>query len=209
MKLQGKTALITGAAKRIGRETALALADIGANVVIHFNRSDSEARGVAEELQLKGVKAWTIQADFRRPNEYQTLIERALQTAGGLDILINNASIFPSEKLKDLTWSELSANIEVNSWVPFVLETPYWTVMSRRDAQSMPPNTMPSVRTGANQINGGQTLGSCVMRSSTIQFTNTVAPWARTIDTFRRCSRPTIHPLKIPTTQAPSVANAP
>ena len=131
MKLQGKTALITGAAKRIGRETALALADIGANVVIHFNRSDSEARGVAEELQLKGVKAWTIQADFRRPDEYQTLIERALQAAGGLDILINNASIFSSETLEDLTWSELSANIEVNSWVPFVLSREFAERMGR------------------------------------------------------------------------------
>jgi pteridine reductase len=121
MKLKGETALITGAAKRIGRETALTLADQGVNVVIHFNRSDSEARRLAEELQLKGVKAWTIQADFRRPDEYQTLIERAQQAAGGLDILINNASIFPMEMLKDLTWSELSANMEVNAWVPFVL----------------------------------------------------------------------------------------
>ena len=121
MKLKCETALITGAAKRIGRETALTLADQGVNVVIHFNRSDSEARRLAGELQLKGVKAWTLQADFRRPHEYQTLIERAQQAAGGLDILINNASIFPLEKLKDLTWSELSANMEVNAWVPFVL----------------------------------------------------------------------------------------
>jgi hypothetical protein len=121
MKLKGETALITGAAKRIGRETALTLADRGVNVVIHFNRSDSEAGRLAEELKLKGVKAWTIQADFRRPDEYQTLTERARQLAGGLDILINNASIFPVETLKDLTWSELSANMEVNAWVPFLL----------------------------------------------------------------------------------------
>jgi pteridine reductase len=121
MNLKGETALITGAAKRIGRETALTLADQGVNVVIHFNRSDSEARRLAELLQLKGVKVWTVQADFRRSDEYQTLIERAQQAAGGLDILINNASIFPLETLKDLTWSELSANMEVNAWVPFVL----------------------------------------------------------------------------------------
>jgi NAD(P)-dependent dehydrogenase (short-subunit alcohol dehydrogenase family) len=121
MNLKGETALITGAAKRIGREIALTLADQGVNVVIHFNRSDSEARRLAEELQLKGVKVWTVQADFRRSDEYQTLIERAQQAAGGLDILINNASIFPLETLKDLTWSELSANMEVNAWVPFVL----------------------------------------------------------------------------------------
>ncbi len=120
-KLKGKTALITGAAKRIGRETALTLAERGINAVIHFNRSDSEARQLAEELQQKGVKAWTIQADFRRPDEYQTLIDRAQEAAGGLDVLINNASIFPAEMLKDLTWSGLSANMEVNAWVPFVL----------------------------------------------------------------------------------------
>lgn len=119
--LKGKTALITGAAKRIGRETALTLADQGINIVIHFNRSGTESRRLAEELQQKGVKAWTIQADFRRPDEYQTLVERSRELAGGLDILINNASIFPPGKLADLNWSGLCANMEVNSWVPFIL----------------------------------------------------------------------------------------
>jgi NAD(P)-dependent dehydrogenase (short-subunit alcohol dehydrogenase family) len=120
-QFKDKTALITGAAKRLGRETALTLADNGINIIIHFNRSDGEARRLAEELQQKGVKAWTIQAEFRRPDEYQTLIERAQQVAGGMDILINNASIFPAETLGDLSWSDLSTNIEVNAWVPFVL----------------------------------------------------------------------------------------
>src|SRR5262245_43141089 len=119
--LKGKTALITGAAKRIGRETALALADQGINVIVHFNRSDSEADRVVQRLQERGVKAWTIQADFRRPDEYQTLIERSRELAGGLDILINNASVFPPETLGQLTWSALSANMEVNAWVPFIL----------------------------------------------------------------------------------------
>jgi pteridine reductase len=131
MNLHGKTVLITGAAKRIGRETALTLADRGTNVVIHFNRSDSEARALAEDLRHKGVKAWSLQADFRRPDEYQTLIERAQQVAGGLDILINSASIFPMDMLKDVTWSELSANIEVNAWVPFVLSREFAQRMGR------------------------------------------------------------------------------
>ena len=120
-ELKGKTALITGGGKRIGRETALVLAELGINVVIHFNRSDSEARQLEGELRDKSVKAWTIQADFRRPDEYQTVIERAQRVSGGLDILINNASIFPAETLKDLTWSGFVANMEVNAWVPFVL----------------------------------------------------------------------------------------
>lgn len=120
-ELKGKTALVTGGAKRIGRQIALALAERGINVVVHFNRSDSEARGLAGELHQKGVNAWTIQADFRRPDEYRALIEQARQIAGTLDVLVNNASIFPAETIADLNWSSLSANMEVNAWVPFLL----------------------------------------------------------------------------------------
>src|SRR6185312_15806962 len=120
-ELRGRTALITGAARRIGRETARALAQQGVNLVLHFNRSDGEARQLADQLEPFGVRAWLVQADFRRPDEYGTLIERARELAGNVDILINNASIFPAEPLDTLTWPELSANVEVNAWVPLVL----------------------------------------------------------------------------------------
>lgn len=119
--LQGRTALITGGSKRIGRETALALAEQGANLIIHFNRSDREALRLAEELERKGVRAWTVQADFRCPDEYRTLIARARTLSGKLDILINNASMFPSETLAELAWTGFSADMEVNAWVPLTL----------------------------------------------------------------------------------------
>jgi NAD(P)-dependent dehydrogenase (short-subunit alcohol dehydrogenase family) len=120
-QLKGKTALVTGAAKRIGRETALTLADRGINVIVHFKRSEADAQRLAGELQRKGVKACTIGADFRRPDEYQRLIERAQQMTGSLDVLVNNASIFPTDTVTDLSWSGLSASMEVNAWAPFVL----------------------------------------------------------------------------------------
>src|SRR5215469_12609242 len=91
-ELRGRTALITGAARRIGRETARALGEQGVNLVLHFNRSDGEALQLAEQLERLGVRTWSVQADFRRPEEYGTLIERARELAGALDILINNAS---------------------------------------------------------------------------------------------------------------------
>lgn len=119
--LQGRTALITGGSRRIGRETALALAEQGANIIIHFNRSDTEGRQLADELKEKGVRAWTVQADFRRADEYRSLIGRARSLSGKLDILINNASIFPSETLAELAWSGFSADMEVNAWVPLTL----------------------------------------------------------------------------------------
>jgi len=119
--LQGRTALITGASKRIGRETALALAEQGVNIALHFNRSEGEAQQLAAELQRKGVKAWSVRADFRQPQEYQSLVERARREFGAVDILVNNASMFPSESIGDLTWSGFSSDMEVNAWVPLTL----------------------------------------------------------------------------------------
>jgi len=119
--LAGKTALVTGAAKRIGREIALALADEGADIVIHFRSSADEAAELAAEVGARGAKSWAVKADFEKPEEYETLIERAVASAGSLDILVNSASVFGMEKLEDLTFESLMRNVEVNAWAPFVL----------------------------------------------------------------------------------------
>lgn len=119
--LRGSTALVTGAAKRVGREIATALAREGANVIIHYNRSEQQAIDLARALSDLGVKSWTLRADFSVRSEYQTLIERALSLSGDLNILVNNASIFPPEDLKSVTFESVMANMEINAWAPFTL----------------------------------------------------------------------------------------
>lgn len=119
--LRGKTALITGAAKRIGRETALTLAAEGVNIIIHYNRSSEESEALCEEIRRTGVQAWMVQADFSQPQEYETLFDRALDAAGSIDMLINNASIFPLDSLDTMTLQSLMTNMEINAWVPFTL----------------------------------------------------------------------------------------
>lgn len=119
--LHGKTALITGAGKRIGRATALALAQAGTNIIAHFRSSAAEAQSLCDELQATGVRAWPIYADLEKPTEYESLLERALKLSGTVDILYNNASIFPANTLKNVTFSEVVKNLEVNAWAPFVL----------------------------------------------------------------------------------------
>jgi len=119
--LTGATALITGAAKRIGRAIALMLATEGVNIVVHYNHSDDEAEELRRELTDLGVKSWAVRADFAQPAEYASLLDRALEMADSLDILVNNASIFPQEKLDEMTLASLHLNIEVNAWVPFQL----------------------------------------------------------------------------------------
>lgn len=119
--IRGKTALITGAAKRIGRAMAIALADEGVNIVVHYRASENEAKQLLVELDRRGVKSWAMRADFGQRKDYETLIDRAARAAGSLDILVNNASVFAAEKLDELTLDTLTSNIKLNAWVPFVL----------------------------------------------------------------------------------------
>lgn len=119
--LRGQIALVTGAAKRIGRAITLALAAEGVDVVIHYHTSADDAESLRRELLDLGVRAWTVSAAFDQPDEYDSLLQRALDAAGNLHILVNNASIFPRETLADASLESLYTNLEVNAWVPFAL----------------------------------------------------------------------------------------
>jgi NAD(P)-dependent dehydrogenase (short-subunit alcohol dehydrogenase family) len=116
-----KTALVTGAGVRLGRATALALADAGMNVLVHYRRSEGEAAEVCRLVEQRGVRAWPIAADFDEPQSSLRLIDRAVATAGSLDVLVNNAAVFPKDDLHSMTFDHLMAAIRVNAWAPFEL----------------------------------------------------------------------------------------
>jgi pteridine reductase len=120
-RLQGQTALITGAAKRIGREIAVALAEEGVNIVIHYRSSAEEADELCAQLTERRVRSWLVKADLENAEETETLIEQTLEIAGSLDILINSASIFFPSTLNDVSFEDLVQNMRVNAWAPFVL----------------------------------------------------------------------------------------
>jgi pteridine reductase len=119
--LAGMTALVTGAAVRIGRAISLALAREGANVVLHCRRSVEEATDLAEEIRALGVRAWVLTADFAKREEYETLLDRAVEAAGDVQLLVNSASIFPAATIDTVTFEDLSLTSLVNAWVPFHL----------------------------------------------------------------------------------------
>ena len=120
-KLQGKTALITGAAKRIGYAIATALADEGVNILIHYRSSTDEAKQLAAELANRRVESWLVKADFANLAEAETLIARSVELSGSLDILINSASIFQYNTIQDVDYQSLVQHIQVNAWTPFIL----------------------------------------------------------------------------------------
>jgi len=116
--LSGKTALVTGAAKRLGRSIALALADRGAAVAAHYNTSADEAADLAAQLEKKGASAYTLQADLGDESQAQTLLARAVRLAGPIDILVNNASTYDAGRLAELTARDLAGNVQINAFAP-------------------------------------------------------------------------------------------
>ena len=97
MKLEGSVALVTGAAKRVGRAIALALADDGCDVAIHYHRSVDEADELRAMVIQRGRRALTVAGDLADPDCWSAIVERTAGELGRLDILINNASLYQTE----------------------------------------------------------------------------------------------------------------
>jgi NAD(P)-dependent dehydrogenase (short-subunit alcohol dehydrogenase family) len=114
--LDGQVALVTGAAKRIGRSIALRLAAEGAEVVVNYATSKTEAGEVVQEIQRGGRRAIAVEADVSRRADVQKLFAASVKEFGRLDILVNNAGTFFAAKFEELTeeqWDRImSANLK-------------------------------------------------------------------------------------------------
>ena len=113
MDITDKVALITGT-RRIGSVVAVELARKGAHVVLGYNRSREEAEEAARKISDLGRKALSIQADVSKLAEVQSLVQRAVNDLGRIDVLINMASIYRSKPFVDTTEEDWDANINVN-----------------------------------------------------------------------------------------------
>ena len=94
MDLTGKTTLVTGAARRVGRAVALALARAGMHVAVHYHTSAGEARATSQAIESLGVRALLLQADLSDPAQVETLFSTLKEGFGGLDLLVHSASPF-------------------------------------------------------------------------------------------------------------------
>lgn len=119
--LKGQTALVTGAGVRLGRAIALALAGAGVHVVVHYHTSRTEAEETVDKIRSLGGDALAVQADLFNAIEAEALVARANDAVGSIDILVNNASIFPENRITDFTLSDLDENIQVNAYAPLQL----------------------------------------------------------------------------------------
>lgn len=121
MNLQGKTALVTGGAVRVGRVLCEALAAAGARVVIHHRQSVPAARELAQTLRARGAEAWVLRANLESEAACRRTILRAAELGGGLDILVNNAAVFHKDEFRTLTLDGMRAEFMVNLFAPMLL----------------------------------------------------------------------------------------
>lgn len=111
-ELEGKTALITGAGRTMGREIALYLARRGANIVVNYNTSSKGAEEVCEEISKMGRKSISVQADVSIPNSVREMFREINSEIGVVEILVNNAAVnidATVRRMDDQTWNKVLA----------------------------------------------------------------------------------------------------
>jgi pteridine reductase len=114
-------ALVTGGAVRIGRAISSALAEDGYRLVIHYNSSRGPADELVDEIRAAGGEAVAIGADLADADAVRRLAAEATDAFGGIDVLINNASVFPAERLEETDEALWDHTVAVNLRAPFFL----------------------------------------------------------------------------------------
>ncbi len=114
MQLKGKTAIVTGGSRGIGRAIALELASKGANVAVTCANNIESAKVVAEEIQRMGVSGMAVKADVSKAEEVENLVSEVLNKFGGIDILVNNAGITRDSLIIRMTEQQFDEVININ-----------------------------------------------------------------------------------------------
>lgn len=117
-ELAGKIALVTGSQQGIGRAIAEKLAERGADVVVNYLDDEPAARAIESAIRAAGQRALLVQGDVSNPKDVASMLE-ATESLGGIDILLNNAAIFPRVPFLDMTEGEWDAVLDVNLKGPF------------------------------------------------------------------------------------------
>lgn len=112
--LEGKTAIVTGSSRGIGRAIAMHLAALGANIVINYTSRPDQALETVEEVVRQGVEAISVQADLGHVEDVKSLFAAALAAFGRIDILINNAGIMRNKPLAEVTEEDFDQHFSIN-----------------------------------------------------------------------------------------------
>ncbi len=119
--MAGRRALVTGAARRIGRGIALALAEAGADVAITYRESDEDASETCRAIEALGVRAYGVRCDVTDEGSVEAAVEHVARELGGIDLLVNNAGVFETAALEAIPLVEWDAMFATNTRGPFLV----------------------------------------------------------------------------------------
>lgn len=132
MKLEGKVALVTGAAKRVGRAIAVSLAQRGAKLAIHYNHSREEAQRFAEEAKgISGQDAKIFKADLSDVRQVERMAETVLKEFGTIHVLVNSASLYQKNVFGKTKLADWDSHLNANLRGPFFLSQALGLVMKK------------------------------------------------------------------------------
>lgn len=121
MEIGGKVAIVTGGAVRLGKALALALAERGGRLIVHYGSSAGPAQETVRQIQDMGSDALAVQADLSRSGQARSIVERAVAHFGQVDILVNSAAIFEPGNWDDTTEANWDLHFAINLKSPFFL----------------------------------------------------------------------------------------
>jgi len=172
--LSGKKVVITGGAKRIGRQLTLAAAQAGASVIIHYGHSAEEAEQLAGQIKRLGVDAQVFQADFADPSTALGAFQRIISSNPDIFALVNNASIFEPLKFQETTMESWQAHLDVNLTIPFLLSQAFARSLGANPGRIINILDWRALRPGKDHF--PYTISKAALASMTQMLANVLAP---------------------------------
>ncbi|MCP4589193.1 MAG: SDR family oxidoreductase [bacterium] len=114
MRIDGSVALVTGAARRVGRAVALELSEAGCDVAVHYHHSRREAEEVVEQIERQGRRANVVDGDLADPQTWSRVVDACVDRFGRLDVLVNNASVYEPMRVEDFNPEAWDRTMRVN-----------------------------------------------------------------------------------------------
>ncbi len=173
MTLEGKTVLITGAARRLGRLMSLACARAGADVIIHHGHSPQEAHDLAQEIRSLGRQAWIVQADLADAQQTLALGE-AMGQHPALYALVNSASIFEPLTFAETTLEAWQRHLQINLTAPFLLSQAFARHVGERPGRIVNILDWRALRPGADHF--PYTIAKAALAAMTRSLAQALAP---------------------------------
>lgn len=175
-----KTALVTGAARRIGRAIAIALAQRGWDVAVHYRESANEARDVVRDIEALGRRAVALQCDLADEREVRQLVRRACAALGPVSCIVNNASRFDYDTAHDIAGATLDAHMQTNLLAPLLLAQSLFDA-TPNGAQAVVVNLLDQKLYNLNPDFLSYTLSKAALHSATTMLAQALAPKVRVV----------------------------